>query len=99
MNMNDISKSCTLEDIPEEVVYTHIFPCLNPIDVYNLSYVSRRMKYIVDISGYIRGWQFVTFEKRKKQKHKFVEYPINKLDEMIKALEDLKKHAILNQIL
>ena len=97
MNINSKSKSYTLEDIPEEVVYTHIFPYLNPIDVYNLGCVSRRMKYIVDISGYIRGYIFVTFEKKKK--HKFMEYPINKLDEMIKALEDLKKHAILNQIL
>ena len=93
MNINSKSKSCTLEDIPEEVLYTHIFPYLNPKDVYNLGCVSRRMKYIVDISGYIRGYIFVTFEKKKKHTSPFVEYPINKLDVMIKTLEDLKKCA------
>ena len=91
MNINSKSKSYTLEDIPEEDVYTHIFPYLNPKDVYNLGCVSRRMKYIVDISGYIRGYIF--FERNRISKKYFIEYPINKLDVMIKALEDLKKCA------
>ena len=36
----------------------------------------------------------VSFENRKKPTSPFVEYPLNKLGSLIKALQDLKQHAI-----
>ena len=47
MYRNKNSKSCTLEDIPGEVIYTHIFPYLDPQDIYNLGCVSQSMKKVV----------------------------------------------------